>query len=63
VTERQVADHIDPLVEQYYRNGGNIDLAQARSVDAVQPQCPTCSARQGGFLRGFSQAMKNLFGY
>lgn len=61
-TERQVADHIDPLVNEYYRTG-SIDLERMRSLDAVQPQCPTCSARQGAELSRYSVRIRNeLFG-
>ncbi len=62
VSPRQRADHIEPLVTEYYRTG-TIDLAKMRSVEAVQPQCATCSARQGGFLSGFSKMMKDAFGF
>jgi hypothetical protein len=55
------ANHIEPLVQQYYRTG-TIDTAQMRSLDAVNAQCPTCSARQGGFMAGFSRFMRNLLG-
>lgn len=53
----QVADHIDPLVVQYYRDGA-IDLDQMKSVTAVQPQCSQCSASQGGRLSWYSRTMK-----
>ncbi len=58
----QVADHIDPLVQEYYRTG-SIDLVRMRSLDAVQPQCPTCSASQGWWLSQFSQAMRRVWGF
>ncbi|MEI2732705.1 MAG: hypothetical protein V9G08_12035 [Dermatophilaceae bacterium] len=51
IAERQVADHVDPLVKEYYRTG-TIDMQRMRSLEAVQPQCPTCSARQGAPLSG-----------
>jgi hypothetical protein len=57
--EKMNADHIDPLVKEYYRNG-TIDLQKMRSLNAVQPQCPTCSARQGGGLSQFSQRVNKL---
>jgi len=62
VTDNQVADHIDPLVVQYYRDGA-VDVSAQRSIDAVQPHCPTCSAIQGGQLSAFGRAMKNFFGF
>jgi len=61
VTGSQVADHIDPLVKEYYRTGA-IDLDRMRSLDAVQPQCPTCSARQGADLSRYSREMRRLLG-
>jgi len=35
MTPSQVADHIDPLVQEYYRTG-SIDLVRMRSLEAVQ---------------------------
>jgi hypothetical protein len=61
VTPNQVADHIEPLVVQYYRQGA-VDVAQQSTVEAVQAHCPHCSAVQGGQLSGFAKAMKNLLG-
>jgi hypothetical protein len=55
-TETQVADHIEPLVWQHYVNGG-IDLERMRSIDAVQAMCPTCSAREGGYLSWWARMM------
>ncbi|MBB3261082.1 hypothetical protein F4827_005990 [Paraburkholderia bannensis] len=62
VTGNQVADHIDPLVVQYYRDGA-VDVPAQSSVDAVQPHCPTCSAVQGGQLGAFGKMMRNYFGF
>jgi len=62
VTGRQVADHIDPLVVQYYREGA-VDVAKQSTVGAVQPHCPFCSNVQGGQLSTFSRRMKSLFGF
>jgi hypothetical protein len=59
--DTQVADHIDPLVKEYYRTG-TIDLERMRSLDAVQAQCPACSASQGGLLSRFSRAMRDFWG-
>jgi hypothetical protein len=61
VGSRMYANHIEPLVQQYYRTG-TIDTTQMRSLDAVNAQCPTCSARQGGFMANFSKFMKDLLG-
>jgi hypothetical protein len=54
VTPRQVADHKLPLVKEHYETG-EIDKVRMRSVDAVQPQCPTCSGRQGAELSRYSR--------
>ncbi|NWD71099.1 filamentous hemagglutinin N-terminal domain-containing protein [Pseudomonas gingeri] len=62
ITSRQVADHIDPLVVQYYRDGA-VDSQAQRSLDAVQPHCPSCSASQGGQLGAFGKAMRKYFGF
>ena len=59
---RMNANHVDPLVEEYYRQGA-IDTGKMRSLEAVNPQCPACSARQGGLLSNFSKGMKRLYGF
>ncbi|MEJ0001950.1 MAG: immunoglobulin-like domain-containing protein [bacterium] len=56
-----VADHKTPLVVEYYRTG-KIDTQQMRSPASVQPQCASCSAKQGGLLSAFSQAVKKALG-
>ncbi len=62
VVERvQRADHREPLVVEYYRTG-TIDSVRMRSIDAIQPQCSTCSNRQGGFLSRYSQRMREEHG-
>lgn len=61
-TPRQHADHKKPLVEEHYETGG-IDKQRMRSNDAVQPQCPTCSNRQGARLSQYSRQMKRLLGF
>jgi len=58
---RQVADHKRPLVEEYYETG-TINLDQARSLDAVQAQCPTCSARQGAHMSRYSREKREELG-
>lgn len=62
LSKNQVADHKDPLVVQHYREG-KVNVEQQRSVGAVQPHCPQCSARQGGYLSAFSRTMRELFGF
>ena len=56
-TSKQFADHKDPLVKEYYQTG-TIDKTRMRDVGSVQPQCPTCSSRQGAGLSRFSRQMK-----
>jgi RHS repeat-associated protein len=62
LTSKQHANHKEALVREYYRTG-SIDQAKMRSQNAVEPHCPTCSAREGGYLSGFSKRMKELFGF
>ncbi|WP_369683649.1 DUF637 domain-containing protein [Pseudomonas gingeri] len=62
VTRNQVADHIDPLVVQYYRDGA-VDSQAQRSLEAVQAHCPSCSSSQGGQLGAFGKAMRKYFGF
>jgi hypothetical protein len=62
VAPTQVADHINPLVREWYETG-RINLEQMRALDAVQPMCPTCSASQGGQLSWYSRLMKEFFGF
>jgi ribosomal protein S27AE len=57
VTIKQVADHKDPLVVQYYREG-KVNVQQQKQLEAVQPHCPTCSSSQGGQLGAFGKKMK-----
>ena len=59
VTPKQVADHKRPLVKEHYETG-HIDTSQMRSLDAVQPQCPTCSGRQGADLSRYSREQARL---
>jgi hypothetical protein len=60
-TSRQVADHKDPLLKEYYRTG-TIDLDRMRRLDSVQSQCPTCSARQGADMSRLSREIKAYLG-
>jgi hypothetical protein len=55
-----VADHKLPLVKEYYLTG-KINLQDMKDISCVQPQCSTCSAKQGAELRLYSieQAQKN----
>jgi hypothetical protein len=56
-TGKMVADHKTPLVVEYYETG-TIDEARMKSLDAVQPQCPPCSAKQGAEYSKYSKEMR-----
>ena len=53
---KMVADHKTPLVKEHYQTG-TIDKTKMKSTDAVQPQCPTCSAKQGAEMSQYSKEM------
>jgi RHS repeat-associated protein len=59
--DRMVADHVRPLVKEYYETGG-IDKETMRDVRSVQPQCSTCSARQGAELSRYSREQRIKLG-
>jgi hypothetical protein len=54
--ETQVAGHKKALVQEHHETG-SIDKEQMRSVDAVQPECPTCSAKEGAEMSRYSREM------
>jgi hypothetical protein len=56
-SQPMVADHKTPLVQEHYETG-TIDTANMRALDAVQPQCTTCSAQQGAQMSQYSKQMK-----
>ncbi len=62
IATTQVADHKYPLVKEYYETG-TIDLDYMHSLDAVQSQCPTCSARQGAELSRYSRQKREELGF
>ena len=55
-TERQVAGHKEALVKEWHGTG-TIDKVKMRSIDAVQPECPTCSSQEGAEMSRFSRSM------
>ncbi|HFC3401876.1 TPA: polymorphic toxin MafB class 1, partial [Neisseria gonorrhoeae] len=57
LAEKMIADHKKPLVVEYYETG-TIDKSKMRAIESVQPQCPTCSAKQGGRLSRYSKEQK-----
>ncbi|WP_420477879.1 RHS repeat domain-containing protein [Brevundimonas sp. FT23028] len=56
-TPRQVAGHRDPLVREHFETG-SIDTQRMRSIEAVRPECPTCSAAEGGRLSHYSRQQR-----
>jgi RHS repeat-associated protein len=54
---KMYADHKTPLVMEHYQTG-TIDKVKMRSLEAVQPQCPTCSSKQGADMSRYSKEMK-----
>ena len=52
-----IADHKKPLVKEHYETG-TIDRNKMRDVKAVQPQCPTCSSKQGAEMSKYSKEQK-----
>jgi hypothetical protein len=54
---KNVADHKTPLVKEYYETG-TINKQNMRDVNSVQPQCTTCSAKQGAELSRWSKEVK-----
>jgi hypothetical protein len=59
--DTMVAGHREALVREYYRTG-TINEARMRSVRAIQPECPTCSAKEGAALSRYSRAKKKELG-
>jgi len=59
---KRIAGHAEALVQEHYRTG-TIDKVKMRNVNSVRPECPTCSAREGGRMSRFSKRMKELLGF
>jgi hypothetical protein len=57
ITDKSIAGHKYALVKEWYETG-TIDIARMRSLDAVQPECPTCSAQEGAAMANYSKAMR-----
>ena len=56
-------DNLYQLAFIGYNNGnGTINQTRMHNVAAVQPHCPTCSARQGAALSRYSIKMKTELG-
>ncbi len=60
--KKMIADHKKALVEEYYETG-TIDVKKMRDVNSVQPQCPTCSAKQGAEKAQYSKQQKKAHGF
>ncbi|MBB5649188.1 hypothetical protein [Pedobacter cryoconitis] len=54
---KMYADHKTPIVVEHYETG-KIDKARMRAKESVQPQCPTCSSKQGAEMSRYSKAKK-----
>ncbi|MEN6293935.1 MAG: hypothetical protein ABFD07_18200 [Methanobacterium sp.] len=59
VADIMVANHRVPLVVEYYQNG-SINTSYMQNLNAVEPQCPTCSATSGAYLSHFSKYVRNI---
>jgi hypothetical protein len=60
-TANQIAGHKEALVKEYYETG-KIDQGKMRSLNSVQSECATCSARQGAEMSRYSRYMRDLLG-
>jgi hypothetical protein len=58
-SEPMVANHIKPLVQEWYETG-TIDLEKMRSPESVNGQCQTCSSKQGAEMSAYSKRMKAI---
>ncbi|HEY9001781.1 MAG TPA: DUF6443 domain-containing protein [Mucilaginibacter sp.] len=58
---KRIADHKKPLVQEHYETG-KIDKKKMHDVNSVQPQCPTCSAKQGAEMSKYSKKQKRANG-
>ena len=56
---KNVADHKLPLVQEHYTTG-TINTTKMRYLEAIQPQCTTCSAQQGAQMSRYSREMKAI---
>jgi hypothetical protein len=56
---KMIADHKYILVKEWYETG-KIDVKRMRSLEAVQPQCSSCSAVQAAYARAYSMRMRQI---
>jgi len=59
--KKMVAGHKKAIVKEYYETG-TIDKKRMQSKSAVQPECPTCSAREGAQMSRYSKNEKKKRG-
>jgi RHS repeat-associated protein len=57
---KRVAGHKEALVKEHHRTG-TIDKERMRDPSAVQPECTTCSAKEGAEMSRFSREMNKQF--
>ncbi len=60
--ETMVAGHKKALVKEHYETG-TIDKKRMRSKEAVQPECQTCSAKEGAEMSKYSKEQKKKNGF
>jgi RHS repeat-associated protein len=61
VEDKMIADHKRPMVEEYYSTG-RIDLNNAKTIEAVQPHCSSCSVQQSILARAYGAFMRAVLG-
>lgn len=61
IEPKMYSNHKYPLVKEWYETG-KIDVTRMRSLNAVNPHCPTCSHKEGGLLSGYSKIKAKSLG-
>jgi hypothetical protein len=56
---KMVADHIVPLMKEFYETR-MIDIQKMKNIKSIQPQCISCSNRQGAYLSNISKQIKEF---
>jgi len=56
-----IAGHKKALVQEYCESG-TIDRDRMRSVESVQPECASCSAKEGADMSRYSKDKKKELG-
>jgi RHS repeat-associated protein len=59
---KRIAGHKKALVEEHYETG-TIDKKRMRDVNSVQPECETCSTREGAEKSRYSKKQKKAHGF